>query len=145
MSSTLAEAADATVSQQGMQLLRALRDGEARPVAAAARAARMDVGAASRQLRNLDQVGLTERSTSPDNASVVLVRLTSRGLALARRVQQVNDQHLHDALVAWTDAERAQLGALLIRLVEDLQRTPYRSSGAAVGQPSLEATTRRPS
>ena len=144
VSSTLAEAADATVSQQGMQLLRALRDGEARPVAAAARAARMDVGAASRQLRNLDEVGLTERASSPDNASVVLVRLTSRGLALARRVQRVNDQHMHDALVDWTDAERAQLGSLLNRLVEDLQRTPYRNVGAVDGRHSIKATTRRP-
>jgi DNA-binding MarR family transcriptional regulator len=127
VSSSLAEAADLKVSQQGMQILRALRDGVSRPVAEAARAARMDVGAASRQLRMLDDAGLTERSASADNASVVLVRLSDRGAQLAKRLQQVNNQHLRDALADWTIAEREQLGHLLVRLVDDLQRTPYRS------------------
>ncbi len=127
VSSRLADAAELNVSQQGMQLLRALRDGAPRPVAEAARAARMDVGAASRQLRKLDDAGLTERSASPDNASVVLVRLSERGSQLAKRLQQVNNQHLRDALAGWTIAEREQLGHLLVRLVDDLQRTPYRS------------------
>ena len=127
VSSSLADAADLHVSQQGMQILRALRDGESRPVAEAARAARMDVGAASRQLRKLDDAGLTERSASSDNASVVLVRLTGRGAELAKRLQHVNNQHLRDALLGWTGAERDQLGHLLVRLVDDLQRTPYRS------------------
>ena len=107
-------------------MLRALRDGDARPVAEAARAARMDVGAASRQLRRLDAAGFTERAASPDNASVVLVKLTERGVALARRLQEVNNRHLRDALAGWTNEEREQLGDLLLRLVEDLQQTPYR-------------------
>ena len=127
VSSSLAEAADLKVSQQGMQILRALRDGVSRPVAEAARAARMDVGAASRQLRMLDDAGLTERSASADNASIVLVRLSDRGARFAKRLQQVNNQHLRDALSGWTIAECEQLGHLLVRLVDDLQRTPYRS------------------
>jgi hypothetical protein len=31
-----------------------------------------------------------------------------------------------DALSAWTPEERETLGALLLRLVDDLQRTPHR-------------------
>ena len=127
VSSRLADAAELNVSQQGMQLLRALRDGASRPVAEAARAARMDVGAASRQLRKLDDAGLTERSASPDNASVVLVRVSSSGAQLAKRLHDVESRHLRDALSGWTIAEREQLGHLLVRLVDDLQRTPYRS------------------
>ncbi len=127
VSSRLADAAELQVSQQGMQLLRALRDGVPRPVAEAARAARMDVGAASRQLRLLDDAGLTERSPSPDNASVVLVRVSARGSRLAERLHQVESRHMRDALAGWTVAEREQLGELLVRLVDDLQRTPYRS------------------
>lgn len=125
VSSTLADAANVGVGQQGMQILRALLDGAARPVAAAARTARMDVGAASRQLRKLDQAGFTERAASPDNASVVLVKLTARGVTLAKRLQHVNNQHLRDALADWSNDEREQLGGLLMRLVEDLQQTPY--------------------
>lgn len=127
VSSRLADAAELNISQQGMQILRALRDGEPRPVAEAARAARMDVGAASRQLRMLDDAGLTERAASPDNASVVLVRVSSRGALLAQQLHRVESRHLRDALAGWTVAEREQLGDLLVRLVDDLQRTPYRS------------------
>jgi DNA-binding MarR family transcriptional regulator len=87
----------------------------------------MDVGAASRQLRLLDEAGLTERSPSPDNASVVLVRVSARGAELAERLHQVESRHMRDALAEWTAAEREQLGELLVRLVDDLQRTPYRS------------------
>lgn len=126
VSTAMADAASVELGQQGVQILRALRDGEARPVAETARAARMDVGAASRQLRKLDDAGLLEREQSPDNASVVLVRLSPSGLALARRIHDVTNQHLRDALDAWTPEEREQLGHLLGRLVEDLQRTPYR-------------------
>jgi DNA-binding MarR family transcriptional regulator len=125
VSSAAAEAASAPVGQQGMQLLRALRDGRARPVAEAARAARLDVGAASRQLRRLDELGHVERSPSPDNASVVLVRLSPTGRDLAQRLHEVENRHLHEALAGWTDAEREALGGLLLRLVDDLQRTPY--------------------
>jgi DNA-binding MarR family transcriptional regulator len=125
VSTSLAGAAGAPIGQQAMQVVRALRDGRPRPVAEAARAARMDVGAASRQLRALDEMGLTERSPSPDNASIVLVRLTAEGLAVARRLQEVNNRHLLHALADWTDAEREALGAQLLRLVDDLQRTPY--------------------
>lgn len=126
VSSAMATSAGVGLGQQGVQLLRALRDGAARPVAETARAARMDVGAASRQLRKLDEAGLLVREQSPDNASVVLVRLTPAGAALARRLHDVTGRHLRDALDAWTPEEREQLGALLGRLVEDLQRTPYR-------------------
>lgn len=126
VSSAMATSAGVEIGQQGVQLLRAMRDGAARPVAETARAARMDVGAASRQLRKLDDAGLLEREQSPDNASVVLVRLTEEGAALARRIHEVTGRHLRDALDAWTPDEREQLGALLGRLVEDLQRTPYR-------------------
>lgn len=128
ISSTMAEAAGVGLGQQGVQLLRALRDGRPRPVAEAARAARMDVGAASRQLRALDDAGLLARASSPDNASVVLVQLTAAGQALAQRLQRVATQHLRDALAEWTPEEREQLGHLLGRLVDDLQRTPYRGA-----------------
>jgi MarR family transcriptional regulator for hemolysin len=125
VSSSAADAASAPVGQQGMQLLRALRDGRPRPVAEAARAARLDVGAASRQLRKLDDLGYIERSSSPDNASVVLVSLSPAGRELAQRLRKVENRHLYEALAGWTDAEREALGGLLLRLVDDLQRTPY--------------------
>lgn len=133
VSSALAEAADVPVSQQGLQVIRALRDGEQHTVAAAARGARMDVGATSRQLRSLEGDQLVQRASSPENASVVLVSLTELGVGVSRRVEKVRNRHLYRALAAWSDSEREQLGDLLIRLVDDLQATPYEQTKSTAG------------
>jgi len=129
--SGLAEVAGVDCSQQAVQVLRAVADGGPQPVAAVARAARMDMGAVSRQLRALQDQGMIARTTSPTNGSVVLVEATAAGLDAARRIERVRGQHLHDALRGWSDPERHQLGALLVRLVDDLQRTPYRAGAVA--------------
>lgn len=134
VSSALADAAQVPVSQQGLQVIRALRDGEQHAVAAAARGARMDVGATSRQLRSLETDGLVQRASSPDNASVVLVSLTEVGVGVSRRVEKVRNRHLYQALAGWSDSEREQLGDLLIRLVDDLQATPYEYAKSTMGE-----------
>ncbi len=127
VSSRLAEAAEVSVTQQGLQILRALRDTEQLPVAEVARAARMDLGAVSRQLRVLEDLDLVTRLHSQENRSVVLIGLTTKGNELAGRIARVTNQHLHESLAGWTNREREQLGELLLRLVHDLQRTPYRN------------------
>ncbi len=118
-------AAGVELSQQEAQVLRTLADGIVRPVAELARAAHMDVGAVSRQIRALDERSLVTRSPSPDNGSVVLVELTSAGRAVATRLVTVAHRHLVQSLAGWTESDRRRMGHLLIRLVDDLQRTPY--------------------
>lgn len=119
----LMAAARVDLSQQAAQVLTAVIDGSS--VAEVAHAARMDMGAVSRQLKVLEDGGLLQRSTSPDNGSVVLVSRTRRGRAIADRVVSVRDDHLAAALHHWSPDDVDTLGALLHRLVDDLQTTPY--------------------
>ena len=61
----MAGAARVVLPQQAMNVLRALGDREPLPVGDLARAARMDTGAVSRQIRVLEEEGLVERRSSP--------------------------------------------------------------------------------
>jgi DNA-binding MarR family transcriptional regulator len=121
----MAGAARVVLPQQAMNVLRALGDREALPVGDLARAARMDTGAVSRQIRVLEEEGLVERRSSPQHGSIVLVEATAEGKAMARRFERVRGAQLSRALVDWTPEERQQLGELMLRLVDDLQATPY--------------------
>jgi DNA-binding MarR family transcriptional regulator len=124
----MASAAGVTLPEQAMNVLRALGDRDPLPVGDLARAARMDAGAVSRQLRALEDAGLAERRPSPQHRSIVLVVATSEGRETARRFEQVRNAQLSRALADWTTAERAELGRLLLRLVDDLQSTPYQAT-----------------
>lgn len=126
----LMQAADADLSQQGMRVLLAIGDGES--VAEISRAAEMDMGAVSRQLRALEDDGLLTRATSPDNGSVVRVHRTSAGRDLARRLTGLRDRHLATALEGWRRDDIDRLSTLLQRLVEDLQATPYPAMSSTV-------------
>lgn len=126
-SSALASAAGVDLPQQVVQVLQVLHDGEARSVSDLARLARMDAGAVSRQVRTLEEQGLVERRPSPNHGRIVLIEPTAEGLAAARRLREKNDNHLDDSLRAWSPEDRANLGRLLLRLIDDLQATPHRS------------------
>jgi len=119
----LLDAIGIDLSQQAVQVLSVL-DGTL-PVAQVAHAARMDVGAVSRQLRGLEDEGYVTKTPSPDNASVVLVTATARGKALADRIRASRNDHLERALADWTATDRRALANLLGRLVDDLQATPF--------------------
>jgi DNA-binding MarR family transcriptional regulator len=126
--SQLAAAAGIELSQQAIQVLRVLDRDEPRSVAEVARAARMDVGAVSRQLATLEERGLASRRPSRVHGSVVLVTATARGERVVAQVSAVQARHLREALAGWSIDERATLARLLGRLVDDLQQTPYASS-----------------
>jgi DNA-binding MarR family transcriptional regulator len=121
----MAGAAGVELSEQAMNVLRALVDRHPLPVGDLARSARMDTGAVSRQIKVLESEGLVKRAPSPQHRSIVLVEATERGKDVARRFERVRHAQLSRALASWTDAEREQLGILLVRLVDDLQSTPY--------------------
>jgi hypothetical protein len=44
---------------------------------------------------------------------------------MAHRFERVRGAQLSRALIEWTPEEREQLGKLMLRLVDDLQATPY--------------------
>ncbi len=126
----LGDAAGVDLAQQEIQVLQVLHDGEARSMADLARLARMDAAAVSRQVRSLEDRGLVERRASPVHGRIVLIEPSDEGLVTARRLHDLRDRHLVDALSSWTADERDALGRLMDRLVDDLERTPYRRNGA---------------
>ena len=120
----LARAVGTDLTRQSVEVLVAV--GEERlPVAEVAGRARMDIGATSRQLRELEKKGYVTKKQCTEKRTVVLVAATKTGLRLARRVKQIRDRHLTDALVDWKEADRRNLAKLLGRLVSDLQETPF--------------------
>ncbi len=121
----MASAAGVSLSQQALQVLRALGDHAPQAVSDVARGARMDNGAVSRQLKVLEDAGLARRRTSPAHGSIVLVEATAEGRRVNTRYERVRGGHLGRALESWTAEERRELGQLLVRLVDDLQSTPY--------------------
>jgi DNA-binding MarR family transcriptional regulator len=122
----LGEAAGVALVQQGIQVLEVLHDGQPRSTADLARLARMDTAAVSRQVRELEARGLVARRPSPVHGRVVLIEPTGEGRTTARRLHDLRDQHLADALESWEPSEREVLGRLVLRLVDDLEDTPYR-------------------
>ena len=120
----LLEAVGTDLPRQAIEVLTTLGD-RTMPVAEVAKRARMDLGATSRQLRKLEQLGLVKKQPSAENRSVVLVAATVRGLELSRLVMSVQRRHLGRVLDDWDDGDRRRLAALLDRLVTDLQKTPY--------------------
>lgn len=124
VASRLAETAGVDLAQQAVNVLRALGDGEARPVAAVARLAHMDLGAVSRQLAVLEDQRLVRRRAGANGTA--LVAATVAGRRAAAKVEAVQSRHLHDVLADWTPGEREQFGRLLLRFVDGLAGTPYR-------------------
>ncbi len=125
----LVDATGVDLSQQAVQVLMALDD--TLPVAQLAQAARMDVGAVSRQLRTLEADGYVVKRPGPDTASVVLVSRTAKGRSVAGRIAEVRNAHLVRALADWNRRDRETLAALLQRLVGDLQATPFGAAAPA--------------
>jgi DNA-binding MarR family transcriptional regulator len=124
VSGRITTAAGVDLSQQGLQVLRTLhRHGEL-PVAALAARADMQVPAVSRQLGELERLGMVRRTSTPGDARVALISLTDPGTAVADRIREISLRHLDASLRAWPEEDRRALGRLLGRLVDDLQRTP---------------------
>lgn len=125
----IAEAAGAEISQQGIQILRALHRHGEQPIAALAGLAHMDISAVSRQLRLLEEDDLVGRAAAASDGRVALVSLTPAGTRVARRIRAVGLRHLSDALADWSGDDRADLSRLMARLVDDLARTDVVPAG----------------
>ena len=74
------------VTRAGYAILRTLADSGDLPMGRLARRCSMDPAAANRQVRALEDAELVERVTDPDDARLVVARLTPTG----RRVSRVS-------------------------------------------------------
>jgi DNA-binding MarR family transcriptional regulator len=119
------EAVGAEVTRAGYAVLRCLDDAGELSLGDLARACSMDPGAASRQVRQLEDAGLVERAGT-DDGRVVSLRLTPRGRDVYRSIVAVRTSHMTEVLSAWPAGDRAALASLVDRLVDDLKATPFR-------------------
>ena len=122
-----AAAVGAVVTRAGYAVLRCLHDEEALTLGELARECSMDPAAAGRQVKALEDEGLVARDVSDDDARVVLVRLTERGVDVYHRIVAVRVQHTADVLAEWSPDDRATLVRLVDRLVDDLRAVPLRT------------------
>ena len=108
-------------------LLKALMHGGHMRLSALAASLDLDASTVSRQVRHLEDRGLLERTSDPDDGRASRITLSEQGRvrleAGARRRRAMVAQLLED----WPDRDREQLRVLLNRLLDDLaqhQETP---------------------
>jgi len=121
-----AEAAEVPVSPPGRVLLRRLVEGGPTSLGALAEQTHMDPAATGRQVRQLEAAGLVARRVGDHDARVTVVEASEDGRGAHERFRAVGDQHLADALAAWSADDRRQLATLLSRFVDDLRTVQYR-------------------
>jgi DNA-binding MarR family transcriptional regulator len=69
-------------------------------------------------LDNLEKRGFLERRPNPDDRRLYSLHLTKSGEEVLGRIGKVAREHQDAMLVALTDEERATLGSLLLRIVD---------------------------
>lgn len=121
-------AAGVTISQPGLTLLRRLSDEGPRALGELSRVSDMDLAAAGRQVRQLEEEGLVQTSTSAGDGRVTMVRVTPKGTDARRRLLLIGCQHMADVLDGWSKADRKSLARLLPRFVEDMRAVRFRGA-----------------
>lgn len=100
-------------------LLKALAPGPMR-VSALAGALDLDASTVSRQVRQLEDRGLLERTSDPDDGRACQVALSDLGRTRLELGAQRRRAFVADLLHDWSDDDREHLRVLLNRLVDDL-------------------------
>ncbi len=112
------------VSRAGYALLRSLAESEVLSSTELARLCSMDLAATGRQIATLEADGLVTRSASTSDGRVSVVRITDPGRRVYEDIVALRVSHLTRVLADWAEPDRQRLGALVDRLVNDLQTVP---------------------
>jgi len=75
-----------------------------------------DPSTASRQVADLEKVGLLERTTDPEDRRAVLLKATPKGKRLLQRLEAGRRQRIERLLDGWTEDEIETFAVLLGRL-----------------------------
>jgi len=115
------------VTRAGYAILRTLADSGELPMGQLARRCSMDPAAANRQVRSLEDAELVERRTDPDDARLVVARLTTKGRNVHDQIVSLRVTQMTDVLDSWSERDCTELVLLIDRLVTDLRSTPIRT------------------
>lgn len=88
----------------------------------------LDASTVSRQIKQLEDKGIVERTDDPADGRASLVRLSSHGRATTQAAFQRRLNRIQGVLEPWSVKDRAQLQQLLTRLAADLAEANDRDS-----------------
>ena len=89
-----------------------------------AEAVELDLSTVSRQMGALVNGGLITKEPDPHDGRAAFLSLSARGAAVLESVSEARREALADALIEWSDEERATLATGLLRLASGLQNSP---------------------
>ncbi len=90
----------------------------------------LDASTVSRQIKQLEALGLLERTADPADGRASLVRLSDSGRATLQAAFQRRFKRIQEVLEPWSAKDRAQLQQLLTRLAADLASANDRDTAA---------------
>lgn len=95
----------------------------------------LDASTVSRQVRQLEDRGLVERTGDPDDGRASRVAVSDLGRTLLEEGAARSRATVSGLLASWDDAEREQLRVLLARLYADLSTSPAPGTAPAPTTP----------
>ncbi len=102
-------------------LAKALMCSEAMRVSDLAAKLELDASTVSRQIKQLEDKQIVERTTDPADGRASLVRLTAEGEAQMQAAFRRRFLRIKAAVDPWSEADKALLTTLLTRLAADLR------------------------
>jgi DNA-binding MarR family transcriptional regulator len=115
------------VDPSAFPLARQLMAGTATRVSDLALRVGLDISTVSRQIKQLEDKGIVERTPDPADGRACLVQLTPEGEITMHSAFRRRIQRIESVLAPWSAEDRAQLQALLTRLADDLHTANERA------------------
>lgn len=120
------------VDPSSFPLAKQLMGVDAMRVSDLAAAIGLDTSTVSRQIKQLESVGILERTPDPADGRASLVRLTESGRTTMQAAFQRRFRRIQAVLEPWSDKDRALLQSLLTRLAADLASANERDASSSL-------------
>jgi DNA-binding MarR family transcriptional regulator len=119
------------IDPSSFPLAKQLLDCDAMRVSDLAACVELDTSTVSRQIKQLEDKGIVERTADPDDGRASLVRLSDAGRETVIAGFRRRFARIQAALEPWSADDRALLQSLLTRLATDLREAQDRDAAAA--------------
>ncbi len=116
------------VDPSSFPLARQLMGADAMRVSDLAASINLDASTVSRQIKQLEEKGVLERTPDPADGRASLVRLSDNGREVMQAAFRRRFERIQSVLQYWSDADRSQLQTLLTRLAADFAKANDRDS-----------------
>jgi DNA-binding MarR family transcriptional regulator len=129
------------IDPSSLPLAKQLLGTQAMRVSDLASCVELDTSTVSRQIKQLEDKGIVERTADPGDGRASLVRLTEHGREIVIAGFRRRFDRIRTALEPWSEADRTKLQALLTRLAADLRDAQDRDTAETAAHPTDEAPT----